>query len=172
MASACFNPAGKTFGRQPVEERRERLRGLIGANEATRTIQFSDHVVGGGRDFFRLADKAGVEGIVSKRLGSRYRSGSTRLWQKTKAFVEDEFVVVGATRGDLAPVALLARETEDHRLEYVGGAMVTFPETERERFWRATERLEVYKPPLHIEPKKDTTWVRPEMRVRVQHLRG
>jgi len=38
---------------------------------------------------FAKACKLGLEGIVSKRVGSRYRSGNSRLWVKTKnaAFV-------------------------------------------------------------------------------------
>ena len=28
------------------------------------------------------------------------------------------------------------------------------------------------RPPLHMEKRKDTSWVRPEIRVVVQHLRG
>jgi len=33
---------------------------------------------------FRYACAMGLEGIVSKRLGSRYRSGRTRDWLKFK----------------------------------------------------------------------------------------
>ncbi|HEY0413232.1 MAG TPA: DNA ligase D [Allosphingosinicella sp.] len=172
MAFDLLHLDGVDLRREPVEDRRERLRELLGANEAARCLHFSDHVAGGGPDVFAAAEAIGMEGIVSKRLGSRYRSGTAKSWLKTKAFTEGEYVVIGATRGDLAPVALLARETEDHRLEYVGGAMVTFPEIDRERFWRATERLETDRPPLHMDRQKDTTWLRPEMRVRVRHLRG
>jgi len=172
MAFDLLHLDGDDLRREPLETRRARLRELLGPNEAERPIHFSDHVEGGGPDFFAAAEAMGLEGIVSKRLGSRYRSGPTRSWVKTKAFTESEFVVVGATTGDLAPVALLARETEDRRLEYVGGAMVTFREADRERFWRATERLKVDRPPLHMEKRADTTWLKPELRVRVRHLRG
>ena len=34
---------------------------------------------------FNLVDQAGLEGIVSKRLGGKYRSGNTTVWLKTKA---------------------------------------------------------------------------------------
>ncbi|MER8384675.1 hypothetical protein NKJ46_01500 [Mesorhizobium sp. M0166] len=36
---------------------------------------------------FYLVDQAGLEGIVSKRLGSKYRSGNTTAWLKTKSTV-------------------------------------------------------------------------------------
>jgi bifunctional non-homologous end joining protein LigD len=158
--------------RRPLEERRDRLRDLLGTNEPGSPIQFSDHVVGGGPEFFELAEQSGAEGIVSKKLGSRYRSGPAQSWLKTKAFTESELVVIGAAKGDLAPVALLARETEDRRLEYAGAAMVTFAESEREKFWRTMERLATDKAPLHMKQPSESSWVRPEIRLRVRHLRG
>jgi bifunctional non-homologous end joining protein LigD len=158
--------------RKPVEERRQRLLDLLGTNEPGSPIQFSDHVVGGGPEFFELAEQSSAEGIVSKKLGSRYRSGPAQSWLKTKAFTESEFVVIGAAKGDLAPVALLARETEDHCLEYAGAAMVTFAESEREKFWRTMERLATDRAPLHMKQPSESSWVRPEIRLRVQHLRG
>ena len=163
---------GRDLRRQGVEHRRERLRELLGENESGRCLQFSDHVVGGGPQFFEAAEGMGLEGIVSKKLGSRYRSGRSKAWLKTKSFATSEFVVIGTATGDLAPVALLARETEDHRLEYAGAAMVTFAEEEREKFWRANERLKTERPALHMEPRPNTSWLKPEMRVMVRHLRG
>lgn len=70
------------------------------------------------------------------------------------------------------PVALLARGTQDHRLEYAGTAMVTFAESEREKFWPANERLKTPKPALHMEHRSETSWLKPEMRVMVRHVRG
>jgi bifunctional non-homologous end joining protein LigD len=172
MAFDLLHLDGTNLRRHPIEERRERLRELLGSNEPSRAIQFSDHVLGSGPEFFALAEKSGVEGIVSKKLGSRYQSGPTQSWVKTKAFTESEFVVIGAAKGDLAPVALLARETDDRRLEYAGAAMVTFAESERERFWRTMERLATDKAPLHMKQPSESSWVRPEIRLRVRHLRG
>jgi bifunctional non-homologous end joining protein LigD len=163
---------GAELRREPIEVRRERLRDLLGPNQASSILQYSDHVTGGGRDFFKAAEAMGAEGIVSKRLGSRYRSGPTKAWLKTKSFMTGEYVVIGTSTGDRAPVALLARESEDHRLEYVGAAMVTFSGEEREIFWRANERLKTKRPALHMEPRPETSWLKPEMRVNVRHLRG
>jgi bifunctional non-homologous end joining protein LigD len=42
------------------------------------------HIDEPGDIVFRLACKLGFEGIVSKRLGSPYRSGRSRHWVKTK----------------------------------------------------------------------------------------
>jgi len=45
-------------------------------------IQLSEGITGDG--IFRHACDLGLEGIVSKRIGSRYVSGRTRAWLKTK----------------------------------------------------------------------------------------
>ena len=42
------------------------------------------HLEGDGPTVFAHACKLGLEGIVSKRLGSPYRSGRSRDWIKSK----------------------------------------------------------------------------------------
>jgi bifunctional non-homologous end joining protein LigD len=47
-------------------------------------LQLKDHIAEPGDAVFRHACKLGLEGIVSKRLGSRYTSGRSRAWLKMK----------------------------------------------------------------------------------------
>jgi ATP-dependent DNA ligase len=47
-------------------------------------VQFNAHLAHRGDVVFAHACKMGLEGIVSKRLGSRYRSGRTSDWLKFK----------------------------------------------------------------------------------------
>jgi ATP-dependent DNA ligase len=57
----------------------------ISSNEALRYgIQPSEAITGDGAAMFRHACGLGLEGIVSKRIGSRYVSGRTRVWLKSK----------------------------------------------------------------------------------------
>ena len=62
-----------------------------------------------------------LEGIVSKRLGSHYRSGRVDTWRKVKCWAESTLILIGTEldkrRG--APVALLARQS-DEGLSYAG----------------------------------------------------
>jgi bifunctional non-homologous end joining protein LigD len=44
----------------------------------------NEHYVGDGEIAYRQACQLGCEGIVSKRLGSAYRSGRSRQWVKVK----------------------------------------------------------------------------------------
>jgi bifunctional non-homologous end joining protein LigD len=47
-------------------------------------IWFNDHIEGDGPTLFRHACKLGLEGIVSKRKDSPYRSGRSPDWLKSK----------------------------------------------------------------------------------------
>jgi len=69
-----------------LEERRHLLARLLSrSNKALRDgIQPSEAITGDGAAIFRHACWMDLEGIVSKRSGSRYVSGRTRAWLKTK----------------------------------------------------------------------------------------
>ena len=47
-------------------------------------LKLNEHIKEPGDIVFRHACQLGLEGIVSKRLGSRYRSGRSADWIKTK----------------------------------------------------------------------------------------
>ena len=115
------------------------LRDLIGVEIATR-VHFSGDRSGGGPAFFKAADAHGLEGIVSKRADSRYRSGRSDAWLKIKSFTVGDFAVLGVERSAAGvPVALLASLGKNPA--YVGNAMVTLPTKERDRFWRSVETM-------------------------------
>jgi bifunctional non-homologous end joining protein LigD len=81
---------GEDIRRQPIEERRARLAAILKprsvrvARRIADGIQRSEPIVGKGEAMFREACRMGLEGIVSKRIGSRYVSGRTRAWLKVK----------------------------------------------------------------------------------------
>jgi ATP-dependent DNA ligase len=156
--------------RETVIDRRSRLRDMVGEHDPSFRVQFSKHVVGSGAAFFQQTCAMELEGIVSKRVTSRYSSGRTRAWLKTKAFVEDEFVVIGCDRNEGGPpFALLASEVAGD-LRYVGSAFVTLNKPQRDLFWRTVDQLRIGKPAVPVT-SGTASWVRPQMRVRAKHLR-
>ena len=64
---------------RPLEERRDALAQLVRGVDG---IVFSEALATEGAIVFAHACKLGLEGIVSKRAGSRYRSGTSRNWLK------------------------------------------------------------------------------------------
>jgi bifunctional non-homologous end joining protein LigD len=70
---------GDDLRQRPLEERRDALAQLVGGVDG---VQFSKALATEGAVVFAHACKLGLEGIVSKRAGSRYRSGPSRNWLK------------------------------------------------------------------------------------------
>ena len=109
-------------------------------------------------------------GIVSKRAASRYRSGPSRSWLKTKNMVESEFILVGTDRdSDGVPWALLATDRDGH-LVFAGPAILNPPRAVKAAWGERMAALAVAKPPLKGLRQGSAQWLRPELRVRVKHL--
>jgi ATP-dependent DNA ligase len=73
---------GEDLRRLPIERRKARLAKLL--RGAPSQIILNEHYDSDGAIIYRHAYKLGCEGIVSKRLGSLYRSGRTAHWVKVK----------------------------------------------------------------------------------------
>lgn len=67
---------------QPIEDRKAALKRLLGKSHPG--IAYNRHFDVEGSIVFHHACKLGCEGIVSKRLGSPYRSGRSADWIKVK----------------------------------------------------------------------------------------
>jgi len=107
----------------PLIERKRALAGLIAPNADARShIQLSDHVPGGGAEFFAHATRMGLEGIMSKRADAPYVEGRTKTWLKIKRAYVGDFIVIGYTVNAPKRLAalMLAEETDDGSLAFVG----------------------------------------------------
>jgi bifunctional non-homologous end joining protein LigD len=73
---------GEDLRRAPIEHRKHRLARLL--RSPHHGLVLNEHFDGDGAKIFKHVCKLGCEGIVSKRLGSTYRSGRTQHWLKVK----------------------------------------------------------------------------------------
>ena len=73
---------GEDLRRKPIEARKGILAKLL--RRAPSSIILNEHYQADGGTVFREACRLGCEGIVSKRLGSPYRSGRSQHWIKVK----------------------------------------------------------------------------------------
>lgn len=113
--------AGVDLSDAPLQQRKALLRELL--PPAPHLLAISDHVVGNGREVFAQTGARGIEGVVSKRIDSRYRDGRGGDWVKSKHEDTDEFVVVGFTvpKGSRQGFgSLLMATRDDGALRYVG----------------------------------------------------
>ena len=73
---------GDDLRREPIETRKSTLKSLLRGKHAG--IAFNAHFIADGAIVYRQACALGCEGIVSKRIGSPYRSGRADCWIKVK----------------------------------------------------------------------------------------
>jgi ATP-dependent DNA ligase len=73
---------GDDLRRDPLEGRKATLEMMLA--KAGPRIRFNEHMEGDGPTVFANACKTGIEGIVSKRKDSAYRSGRSPDWLKMK----------------------------------------------------------------------------------------
>ena len=73
---------GQDLRREPLETRKATLASLL--RGSLPGLRLNEHLTHDGESVFRHVCKMGLEGIVSKRLRSRYRSGRSKDWLKFK----------------------------------------------------------------------------------------
>jgi ATP-dependent DNA ligase len=73
---------GDDLRRDPLEVRKATLKSVLA--KATPGLRFNEHIEADGPIVFAHACKMGLEGIVSKRKASLYRSGRSPDWLKSK----------------------------------------------------------------------------------------
>jgi bifunctional non-homologous end joining protein LigD len=73
---------GDDLRREPLDTRKATLASLL--KRAAPGLRFNEHIEADGPTVFAHACTMGLEGIVSKRKGSTYRSGRSADWLKSK----------------------------------------------------------------------------------------
>jgi bifunctional non-homologous end joining protein LigD len=154
----------------PLRERRERLEEVVAFKEAIRLSQAFDD----GEALFEAAREQGLEGIVSKKIESRYQPGRrTRDWLKVKTTGRQEFVVAGYTKGQGRRAgrfgSLVLAVRKGNELAYVGNVGSGFTEDEIDRLLAKLRPLERDTTAFREEPKiprvrkGDIVWVEPRL---------
>ena len=113
---------GHDLTRLPLEERKAMLDEAVAWDDRVRRTEFDR---GNGTDLWRRACASGDEGIVGKRLDSRYIPGRADAWVKVKCIGRQEFVIGGWTdpqrsRVGLGALLVGAYDKSGERLRYAG----------------------------------------------------
>lgn len=137
-----------------LEDRREILEGII---EPDDHIQFSQAMPGDANAIFHLIDEAGIEGMVSKRRDSKYRSGRSTSWLKIKSYAVEEYDLLGVEREMGKPAFALMADRKTGK--YVGSAFINSNRAIRERLWK---RVQEHAGPAPKGMKRPATqWIKP-----------
>ena len=167
----------------PLLDRKERLRDLL--SNAGTPLQFSDHQLGRGPEFYARACELALEGIISKHADAPYTPGDRGLSVKVKCENREEFVVVGWTDSEGSRphlgALLLAYYDPDGRLVYAGRVGTGIDHAALGRLWRRLQPLATPEMPLDMAPPRTNRfgsplvlsrvhWVRPELVAEVKYL--
>ncbi|OBQ59587.1 DNA ligase [Mesorhizobium loti] len=168
VAFDILHKDGKDLRALPTIERKAILWNVVKPAEGI--IQYSQHVEGGGAEFFAAVDKMGLEGMVSKRKNSPYRAGKSDAWVKAKCWDVADFELIGVKRErGKQTEGLMARDGK-----YVGSAVIATNRSIKERLLRRLERARAEQPagvPKAIAGPS-VEWVSPGITARVRYLRG
>lgn len=152
----------------PLVARRARLERIIGNNVGP-ALRLSDFVPGDARPLHRRAAAQGWEGLVAKRLESRYASGRRSAdWRKIKLTERQECVVGGWTEGRGTREhfgALILGLWDGDGLTYVGHTGTGFDGRELARVAALLREREVAECPFRRRPPANERphWVRPDL---------
>jgi bifunctional non-homologous end joining protein LigD len=154
----------------PLLERKQLLQRLLHSSER---IRFSDHQLEKGKALFDLAKQNNLEGIVAKRIDSRYVSERSANWLKLKTSKNLDAVVGGwtAPRGAGAPLgSLLLGLYEGKKLRFIGHAGSGFDAKMHKEVAAKLKELETSKYPFDQVPETNekATWVKPVLVARVR----
>jgi bifunctional non-homologous end joining protein LigD len=161
---------GRSLVDLPYVERRECLDalGLDGSSWQTPRSHRGE-----GEALLRLTRERGLEGLVAKRLDSRYLPGRrSRAWLKVKNTRSQELVIggwlpgQGSREGTIGAILVGYYEGEggERRLRYAGRVGSGFTETELRRLAGLVEPIEARKSPFDgRQPPKQSVFVEPRL---------
>ncbi|MGZ4175678.1 MAG: DNA ligase D [Solirubrobacteraceae bacterium] len=152
----------------PYEQRRARLDDLGLGGPAWRVP--ANHL-GRGRALLQATEAQGLEGVVAKRLDSRYEPGRrTGAWIKIKHVLRQELVIGGwlpgeGRRTDRIGALLMGYWTEDGRLRFAGRAGTGFTEHTLNELARKLKPLRRDDSPFDEAPKlpRNAVFAEPEL---------
>jgi bifunctional non-homologous end joining protein LigD len=160
----------------PLVERRKLLEGLL--DRRNKTVRLSE-TFDDGQALLEAAKQQRLEGIMAKRLDSRYLPGRrTRDSLKIKTHSEQEFVVAGYTKGTGRRASsfgsLVLGYYVSNELVYAGNVGTGFNSKEIEKLLDTLRPLRRDTSPFREVPKmpkvrkSDVIWVEPKLVVEVE----
>jgi bifunctional non-homologous end joining protein LigD len=162
---------GEDLRKLQLAQRKSLLKTLLDAQADARgelpLIRYVDHFETAGDAVLESACRMNLEGIISKRLDSTYRSGRTGDWTKAKCRAGHEVVIGGWTHQAGRLRSLLVGVHRGKHLVHVGRVGTGFGRDKAQRLTQRLKALASDTSPFSGEnaPRKgaDVRWVKPEL---------
>jgi bifunctional non-homologous end joining protein LigD len=151
----------------PLQERKSRLAAILEKLPEDSPIRYVDHFDAEGEEVLKTARDMHLEGIVSKRLDSPYRSGSREGWTKAKCRNGQDVVIGGWSSEGSRFRSLLVGVYRDKRFAYAGRVGTGFGEDVVDQILPRLKAVESGESPFvgASAPKKesDVHWTKPAL---------
>jgi bifunctional non-homologous end joining protein LigD len=160
---------GEDLRKLPLTERKKLLKTVLEgrARAVSSRIRYVEHFETAGDAVLQSACRMNLEGIISKRLDSTYRSGRVCDWVKAKCRAGHEVVIGGFTQENGRMRSLLVGVHRGNHLVYVGRVGTGFGRDKAARLAPKLKELTSDTSPFGGEnaPKKkaDVRWVEPQL---------
>ena len=169
----CLQFEGEDLTNLKLIERKDLLKRILPQSSV---IRYCDHVEGDGIALFGHARKINLEGIIAKRIDSKYYPDKrSKEWLKIKNVNVDDFKIIGWTdpKGSRQyfGALLLARDV-DGELVYSGEVGTGFTNELLKSLYSKIKALEVNECPLDTPVKKEKGfhWAHPSYSCQVQYV--
>jgi bifunctional non-homologous end joining protein LigD len=151
----------------PLIKRKEILSDLL--KDAPKNLFYSKHVIGHGKQNLEAACRLKMEGIVGKKINSKYTGTRNGDWVKIKCSNSQEFVIGGYTKTDKkikGISSVLLGYYEGDNLIYCGRAGTGFTEKTAQELEQKFNEIKQSSPPFANAPKskkdENIVWVKPQ----------
>ena len=150
----------------PLKDRKVLLADLLRRQSASSPLRFSEQFEESGEVMLAHACRMGLEGVVSKRAGSPYRSGRTLAWIKSKCVQRQELVIVGylpSTAIGRGLKSLLLAYHQNGKLTYAGLVGTGFSAKSGDDLKRKLDAVKTVAPAIAAlaTKQKRAVWVQP-----------
>jgi len=161
----------------PVEVRRDALKHIV-EQSSDSILRFSDDFAESPDALLNSACSMQMEGLIGKRLGSRYVSRRSNDWIKLKCTHRHEFVVVGysdpkGSRSGFGALLLGLNDETSGDLRYAGKVGTGFSEATLKTILAQLRALESTDIPVTNPPKgidaKGVHWLKPSLLAEVSY---
>ncbi|MGC8812230.1 MAG: non-homologous end-joining DNA ligase [Candidatus Aenigmatarchaeota archaeon] len=161
---------------KPLIERKKILEKVV---KEDKRIMLSSYIIGRGEELFEKAREKGLEGIMAKRLDSKYEIGKrSKNWLKIKFLKTLDCVIVGYTKGEGWREkyfgALVLACFHKGKLKYVGRCGTGLDEKGYAELTEELKKLKIDRCPLEEKPKLpsdlEVSWVEPKLICEVKFM--
>lgn len=147
-------------------QRKELLKEAL---KETDLVKYHDHVLEKGKEFFRLVENLGLEGMMAKKIDSTYATNSRNGdWLKVKSQQTEEVLICGFTapKGSRKKFGslILGRYNGDEII-FTGHTGTGFSDKTLTEIYNKMEPSIISKPVFKTIPKTNDkpTWIKPEL---------